>query len=200
MTETSGRRERKRQQTMDHLADTAWELFAAHGFEAVTMEAIAETADVAKGTLYNYFPVKEALLRHRFHRELADGLPKALAQLAKLPDATARMRGFLDLGADWAIRNRLHIGPYLRLRLSESGVPYDLKSPNRSGMEQVFSSLIAEGQQNGEFRPVPDAAIAAQYLEFLYLAALMRWLNGAGMELHEEFHTMLELFLQGMRP
>ena len=48
MLKTKGRRERKREQTMDHLADTAWAMFAELGFDTVTMEAIADTADVAK--------------------------------------------------------------------------------------------------------------------------------------------------------
>ena len=46
-----GRRERKRLLQLDHLADTAWALFDAEGYEAVTMERIAAVADVAKGTL-----------------------------------------------------------------------------------------------------------------------------------------------------
>jgi AcrR family transcriptional regulator len=194
----TGRRERKRQQIMNHLADTAWKLFETHGFETVTMESIAETADVAKGTLYNYFPAKEALLRHRFHRELENSLPKTLAQLAQLPDTASRLRGFLDLAADWAMHNRQHIGPYLRLRMNEIEVPYDPNSPNRSGIEQVFTGFIDEGQQNGEFRGNLSATTAAHYLEFLYLAAMMRWLNRSDADLQEEFHTMLELFLRGI--
>ena len=37
-----GRRERKRLQQLDHLADTAWTLFEAEGYEAVTMRKIAQ--------------------------------------------------------------------------------------------------------------------------------------------------------------
>ena len=38
----TARRERKRTQTLDHLAATAFALFEQHGYEAVTMEQIAE--------------------------------------------------------------------------------------------------------------------------------------------------------------
>ncbi|CAJ0730919.1 hypothetical protein R77592_02498 [Ralstonia mannitolilytica] len=55
----TGRRERKRLQTLDHLAATAFALFEQHGYDAVTMEQIAAQADVSKGTLYNHFPLKE---------------------------------------------------------------------------------------------------------------------------------------------
>lgn len=45
-----------------------------HGYEAVCMEQIADAADVAKATLYNYFPVKEALIGHRFREDTATGM------------------------------------------------------------------------------------------------------------------------------
>lgn len=54
------RRDRKRLQTLNHLASAAMRLFERDGFKAVTMERIAAEADVAKGTLYNHFPTKEA--------------------------------------------------------------------------------------------------------------------------------------------
>ncbi len=199
MSEPTGRRERKRQLTMDHLADTAWEMFDTQGYETVTMEAIAEAADVAKGTLYKYFPLKEALLRHHFHRELAVGMPEVIAQLDRLPTAAEQLRSFLELSAEWSIRNRQHLGPYLHLRMSEASVPYDVNSPNRSGIDKVFARFIVQGQERGEFRRDVDIATATHYLEFLYLAALMRWLNGMTSDLHAEFHTMLDFGLRGLR-
>ncbi len=39
----------------------ASEIFIADGYEGASMSRIAETANVSKGTLYNYFPGKEAL-------------------------------------------------------------------------------------------------------------------------------------------
>ena len=51
MSIESGRRERKRSQTLDHLAATAFALFEAHGYDAVTMEQIAAQADATVGCL-----------------------------------------------------------------------------------------------------------------------------------------------------
>src|SRR3546814_16988657 len=76
------RRQRKRAQTANHLSATAFRLFETHGYDVVAMEQIAAEADVAKATLYNYFPVKEALIAHRFREDIAAGMAERAAALA----------------------------------------------------------------------------------------------------------------------
>jgi hypothetical protein len=40
----------------------------------------------------------------------------------------------------------------------------------------------------------------AGYLEFLYLAALLRWLANENLSLQKEFSQVLDLFLLGLTP
>jgi AcrR family transcriptional regulator len=54
-----GLREVKKQRTHQEIADKGLELFAAHGFERVTVAEIAEAAGVSEKTVFNYFPTKE---------------------------------------------------------------------------------------------------------------------------------------------
>lgn len=43
------------------LIDMAWDLFQTQAYESVNMADVAQAAQVAKGTVYLYFPTKEAL-------------------------------------------------------------------------------------------------------------------------------------------
>ncbi|MEU7478612.1 helix-turn-helix domain-containing protein [Lentzea sp. NPDC042327] len=61
MTEL-GRRERKKLQTRQSIADAALELFLARGFDDVGVKEVADRADVSVTTLFKHFPSKEALL------------------------------------------------------------------------------------------------------------------------------------------
>ncbi|MFG1695895.1 TetR/AcrR family transcriptional regulator [Nonomuraea sp. NPDC049309] len=58
----AGLRERKKEQTRQRIAETALRLFAERGYDAVTVNEIAEAAGVAKVTLFSYFPGKESLV------------------------------------------------------------------------------------------------------------------------------------------
>src|SRR5215471_8675233 len=62
MNVTSSRRERKKQVIRSGIIDSAIELFSTRGIEAVTVEEIADHADVGKGTVYNYFQAKEDIV------------------------------------------------------------------------------------------------------------------------------------------
>ena len=57
-----GRRERKKQETKKNIIKIAMYLFRKQGFDETTMEQIAKEVDTVKGTLYNYFPVKESII------------------------------------------------------------------------------------------------------------------------------------------
>jgi AcrR family transcriptional regulator len=65
MSMPSGRRSRKRLATRHAIASAAWRLFQQRGFDAVTVDEVAAAADVARMTVFNYFPRKEDLFFDR---------------------------------------------------------------------------------------------------------------------------------------
>ena len=60
-----GLRARKKARTRALIAQTAARLFAEDGFENVAVSDVAQAAEVAEQTVYNYFPTKEQLVLDR---------------------------------------------------------------------------------------------------------------------------------------
>lgn len=56
---SEGRRARKRAETRARILAAARELFLAQGFDATTIDQIAERADISKRSFFDYFPAKE---------------------------------------------------------------------------------------------------------------------------------------------
>jgi AcrR family transcriptional regulator len=93
-----GLRELKKEQTRQHIADTAFALFADRGFDQVTVAEIAREAQVAEATIFNYFTSKEDLFYWRleaFGGRLADAVS---GRPAGEPVLAAFRRALLDEG------------------------------------------------------------------------------------------------------
>lgn len=193
------RRDRKRLRTLEHLARTAAALFETHGYEAVTMEQIAAAADVAKGTLYNHFPVKEAVLAHWLHLELATHLAMLHDQLEARPGFAEGALYVLNHSANWCETHPHYLAPYLRFRFLGIGTE---PSPSRdseqlSDVADTFDWLIRRGQTSGEIRDDLDPARLTIAFHHLYLGAMLRWLADPRLKLRKEFAAAVELFLHG---
>ena len=52
---------RRRSTTTDHISNVAIDLFAARGFDEVSVDDVAEAAGIARRTLFRYYPSKNAL-------------------------------------------------------------------------------------------------------------------------------------------
>jgi AcrR family transcriptional regulator len=104
MASTSGGlRERKKARTRVLVAETAMGLFAARGFDAVTVAEVAAAAEVSVTTVFNYFPTKEDLFFDR-QDEVVEHLSRVVrARHPGEPFAAACRRDMLDLitARDW---------------------------------------------------------------------------------------------------
>ncbi|AVP98545.1 TetR/AcrR family transcriptional regulator [Ahniella affigens] len=194
------RQQRKRQRTADHLSATAWALFETHGFEAVTMEQVAAEADVAKGTLYNHFPVKEALLAHRFRVDIAAGMQERAAALLAHKTFEARMRYLLRESAAWHAARKAYLPHYIRFlmnqaRYGESRSGSDQFDP---GNRQILTLMFQAGQDAGEVDKRLSAADIACSFEYLLFGAMVTWLANPDSDLSTRFLAAFDLAMHGV--
>ena len=77
MPEAMTLRDRARSAIRDEVSKQAWTLFAEQGFEATTVDQIAEAAGMSRRTFFRYFAGKDELLLERLAEadaEIADRL------------------------------------------------------------------------------------------------------------------------------
>ena len=187
------RRERKRHEMADKLACAAFSLFEHDSFESVTMEQIATAADVSRGTLYNYFPIKEALLDHYFRMEFKGGVDELLTVGTQLPTLQATLLGLFDVFAGWAADRRrylpLSIAYGINRRLLDGNVS------SRDELHGLFANILAAAVSRRELPLDADVIQLADYLQQLYLAAILRWLPTDEISPKTQLHLMVKFFV-----
>jgi AcrR family transcriptional regulator len=151
------RRERQIAARQEQILDAAAHLFAERGFHRTTTKDIAEAADVAEGTIYNYFETKNDLLFAILTRLSESELPQAglvpgVAGLTQVDtdDAREHFASLLDLRREYieensvmlqAILSEILANGELRQRYSKQ-----MLEPTMDGLEKDLTLRIKLSQ------------------------------------------------------
>jgi len=80
------------QATRQQIIVVATDLFARHGYEGTSVEAVLAASEVSRGALYHHFASKEALFEAVLER-VEQGIAKRIVAAASVgPDAVGRLR------------------------------------------------------------------------------------------------------------
>ncbi|EGW36246.1 TetR/AcrR family transcriptional regulator [Desulfosporosinus sp. OT] len=181
------RRERKKRETREKIFSNAMQLFRLQGFTATSVEQITQYADVGKGTFYNYFPTKEAVILE-FSRRTCQDLVNNGRQKHSL-STRERLETLLQDWAEFMINDREIAWVTVRNR---EGADYDLS------LHYGLLAILTVGQQSNEISREFDPAFLAESLEGMMIQHFMRWfVSGVG-DLHEEVNHALSVFLDGL--
>lgn len=194
---SEGRLERKKKETRRKIVAVAIELIERQGFNNTTMEQIASEADIARKTLYNHFPVKEAIVEE-YVREMSAGLAqRTLSKLDKLPDTRSRLLAALDNAYEWVEINPELTGICLgyRLKNMSKGESY---SKGATGTQSVMAEIVRKGQLSGEIRRDISVAMLVAQIDILRGVVVNDWLKDSSrFELRREMAKIVDLFLYG---
>ena len=200
-------RARARRERIHQVAQT---LFMQQGFEATSMDAIAEAANVSKATLYRYYQSKEALFIAVLEQLALHHLSEnALSLLQERPmDSLDTLEQALTMWAQETIKNILHptyVG-LVRLLIAELprfpylGVLFAQAVPQQGGA--FLKALLESARQHG--------VIVVDNLEpaiRLLAGSLLTYVLGNGLlgtdtlpqaPLPEQIAALVRLFLQGV--
>lgn len=170
---TPDRRTRKRLVTRQGISDTATRLFLEKGFDHVTIDEIADAADVGRMTVFNHFPRKEDLFfdRDEAGRELLrEALRSRDPRVVPVEALRRFVHGLVDQRSPYV---RFTAGS--RLFVTAIAGSENLKARARAIRDEV-ALLIATAMAEGVGRDAADSAahLAANLLASTWSVAYIQ--------------------------
>ncbi len=212
-----GRRERKKLQSRKMILEAAISEFSKKGYKETSVADIMTAADLGIGTFYNYFASKEELLFSLLGR-LGETIRMALAEARAAERSSLEL---LEVGARVTAKfldeNRFvmplflaasrHAGPQDTEMGGHGGAETaDAPHPHHGGhpgggrmtpqIKQIFTEIIAQGQETGEIRGDVPVDLIAEMFHSLYQAAAFSRLD---LSFQENIALKTKLLLDGIR-
>lgn len=193
------RREERKQQTRERLLDAGRTLFTKHGFDHTTIDDIAATALVSRGTFFNYFDSKDAVLA-ALHQTHMDKLPGIIDGLLASDLTTAeRLRALFDNVVEAAVT----LEPYFKATHRE--LDRDLATPALSAERNErfiveFERVLEAGIPLGQVRRDYPLRFLSQMVTAVYLTTIRYWRQNTLFDMELEFRRAAQFIAQAVAP
>jgi AcrR family transcriptional regulator len=156
-------REKKKLQVEHKITHSALQLFEKNGYDAVSIDDIAEAAEVSKSTFYNYFATKEAVLV-KLSMNSVNGVKETLAKKPRQDDPIEMIRlSFHCLIDDiYSWRNVAREAAMISV--------YNAAAHNM--VNKLIEDYVANAQRKGIFRTDYDSDMITRSLMGIYYIAI----------------------------
>jgi AcrR family transcriptional regulator len=192
------RRAMSTDQRRHQIVAEAARLFDARGYASTTMDDVAASVSIAKGTLYHYFRSKEEVLRS-IHEEFCQLLiDKYLARVGQGLEPPELILGAMKDILSLMVTHRGYVRVFFE---HHRELPPEAKryvTAQRDSYESLLRSAIAAGQARGDFsRHIDDRMISLALFGMCNWA--YQWFDSGGRLAAEEVaETYWRLILNGI--
>lgn len=158
------------------ILDAAFREFALHGLAGARLDDIAKRANVAKGTIYLYFPNKEALFREMVRATTIAALEAAEERMAATDSGSAAEQLRIVATGWWQFLRTEYFEVVQRLVFAELPQFPDLMQFYADEVvargRRLMAHIVARGTARGEFRAL-DPELGARMLSALAMTHSM---------------------------
>lgn len=193
------RRDERRQRTFERLLQAARELFSEHGFDRTTIDDITTAAHVSRGTFFNYFDNKDAVLAalHMVHMNKLPGIIDDL--LARDLTTAERIQSLFDDVVEAAVT----LEQYFRATTRE--LDRDLATPAISAARTerfivAFERILEAGVARGEVRLDYPLRFLSQMVTAVYITTIRYWRQNTVVDMEVEFERAATFISEAIRP
>ena len=197
--EILNRREKKKIDTMNRIVSTAVELFRKNGVENTTMEEIAETVNIAKGTLYNHFSSKEEIIDSYIKKSFKNNYSERAKKLNEIKGTEAKINFIYKLLLSGIGNNEELFEHYLVYRMKKM-VSFEQKTEEKSGFYLLGEIIIDQGQKSGEIRTDIPARTIREFFEFIFIQIVKDFFASPDKnEMDKKISRYIDMFMNGVR-
>lgn len=190
---SAAQRDRRRR-----ILDATTCLASKGGFDAVQMRAVAESADVALGTLYRYFPSKVHLLVSALARQLEETDDSLGRRPIPGADPAERVTYVLN-GATSGLQREPHLTEALTraFMFADSTVAGEIQVVGLKLTTMLNRALQGDQYVEGA-EPTEREIAVARVISDVWLASLVAWVTGriSAEQVMEHLETAVELILR----
>jgi AcrR family transcriptional regulator len=176
----------------DTIFEAATVVLCEHGVGGTTMNRVAEAANLAKSSLYDYFDSKDDLLRF-FSTRLVEPCVQAIeaAATSDLP-TPQKLERILRVSWEHAVKNKCLI----RL-LDGAGHSEEIRKNIRPRLLEIFAGVFAQGIREGVFRPLDPVHTGRMFLGCLSELFRMQADDAPHGEVREYVGTLIDAVQNG---
>ncbi|MBN2257699.1 MAG: TetR/AcrR family transcriptional regulator [Anaerolineaceae bacterium] len=154
-------------ETRQRLIKAAVDEFANEGFDGASINRITQSAGVATGTIYNYFPSKNELLLTLLSEIGAEHCSYITEQICQESDYVLRLKRLLAVAFDYVKANPNQAKV---LFASMQGVNRQLKTQlshiYEPMMQLICEEILIPGMQQGVFHPADPVSTSIMIMTF----------------------------------
>jgi AcrR family transcriptional regulator len=183
------------------ILDAARSVFARKGFAAATVEDIAETAGLAKGTVYLYFRSK----REVYFATLRQGLEAMRDEVGRSmdaePEVAGKIRAFIRTRLEYSERNR----DFIRIYYTEFNNMLIHPAHVRQEFQDIYdrqaaalTRVLDQGNESGEIRRLNTAASARIIYDMTRGLIAQRLLGWSNASVEEDAGFLFDLIWKGV--
>ena len=187
----------KRQQ----IINAAVEVFARTGFHGSRVADVARAAEVADGTIYNYFKSKDDILISIFEEKMGDMIEQAETAIADLADPLDKLCCLARFHMDNVERHK-NVAKVLQVELRLSNTFMKEYKPVRLRQYMdIIGRVIEEGIASGAIRSDVSSVIVRRAFFGALDEIAMQWIltPGARYGLGESAEQIARLFVRGIQ-
>jgi len=190
-------REKQKHHTRTEIVRIAFELFAAHGYEGVSVEMICEAVGISRATFFNYFPQKELILRE-IASSRVERLKAIVTRFGK-DGAKVTFDDVVELFLDITSEN-IRIAAGARRLLLSLWFQQATKGPMMAARQEAIK-ILSDAIKRIPRRKGATPQLVAETLFAIYMATTLEWLireDEPGSWLVNNMRARLKLGLEGI--